>query len=72
MLLPCLTFSSLGKSTGVKHRVLPVGQALTVAFIVLAQLCGLQAIETEMDVATFIKNGEGRTLNLSFDFALQR
>ena len=49
---------------GVKHTVLPDGQPLTVAFTVLAQLCGPKANETEMDAALFTKNGEGR----NFDF----
>ena len=33
---------------GVKHTVLPDGQSPTVAFTVLAQLCGPKAHETEM------------------------
>ena len=44
-----------------KHAVLPGGQPSTVAFSVLAQLCGLTANETEMGAALFTKNGEGRT-----------
>ena len=34
---------------------------LTVAFTVLAQLCGLKANETGMHDTLFIKNGEGMT-----------
>ena len=49
-----------------KHAVLPGGQPSTVAFTVVAQLCGLTANETEMGVALFTKNGEGR----NFDFSL--
>ena len=65
MLLPCLAFSTLGKSTGVKHTVLPDGQPPTAAFTVLAQLCGPKANETEVDATLFTKNGEGR--NFEFD-----
>ena len=50
---------------GVKHTLLPDGQPPTVAFTVLAQLCGLKANETAMGTALFTKNGEGR----NFDFA---
>ena len=53
-----LTFKTLGKSMGVKHSVLRDGQPPTVAFTVLAQLCGPKANETEMDAALFGKNGE--------------
>ena len=42
---------------GVKHKVLLDGQPLTVAFAVLAQLCGPKANETEMGAALFSKNG---------------
>ena len=45
---------------GVKHKVLRDGQPPTVAFTVLAQLCGPKANETEMGLALFTKNGEGR------------
>ena len=45
---------------GVKHTVLPDGQPPTVAFTVLAQLCGPKANETEMGATLFTKNGEGR------------
>ena len=38
----------MGKIMGVKHTVLPDGQPPTVAFNVLAQLCGPKANETEM------------------------
>ena len=51
---------------GVKHTVLPDGQRPTVAFTVLAQLCGPKANETEMEVALFTKNVEGR--DFDFDF----
>ena len=49
---------------GVKHTVLPDGQPSTVAFTVLAQLCGPQANDAEAGVAIFTKNSEGR----NFDF----
>ena len=45
MLFPCLAFSTLGKSMGVKHTVLPDGQPPTVAFTVLAQLLMLHNLE---------------------------
>ena len=51
---------------GVKHTVLPGGQPPTVAFTVLAQLCGPKANETEMGAALFTKDGDGR--NFDFDF----
>ena len=38
----------MGKSMRVKHTVLQDGQPQTVAFNVLAQLCGPKANETEM------------------------
>ena len=44
---------------GVKHVVLPDSQPTTVAFTVLAQLCGQMTNETEM-AALSTKNGEGR------------
>ena len=53
---------------GVKHTVQPGGQPSTVAFTVLAQLCGPKANEAEMGATLFTKNGEGR----SFDFDLTR
>ena len=43
MLFLCLAFRTLGKITGMKHTVLPDGQPSTVAFTVLAQLCGPKA-----------------------------
>ena len=49
---------------GVKHTVPPDGQPPTVACIVLTQLCGPKANETEMGATLFTKNGEGRY----FDF----
>ena len=45
---------------GVKHTVPPDGQPTTVAFTVLAQLCGPKANETEMGGAVFTRNGEAR------------
>ena len=51
---------------GMKYTVLPDGQPPTVAFTVLAQLCGPKANEAEMGAALFTKNGEGR--NFDFDF----
>ena len=54
---------------GVKHTVLPDGQPPTVAFAVLAQLCGPRANKTEMNATLFINNGEGR--NFDFDFFLR-
>ena len=51
---------------GVKHIVLPDGQPPTVAFTVLAKLCGPKANETEeMGNALFTDNGEGRALTLA-------
>ena len=50
----------------VKHTVLQDGQPPTVAFTVLASLCGPKANETETGVPTFTKNCEGR----NFDFDL--
>ena len=38
--IPCLAFSNLGKSMGVKLAVLADGQPQTAAFTVPAQLCG--------------------------------
>ena len=67
MLLPCLAFSTLGKSMGVKHTVLPDGQPPTVAFTVLAQLCDHRANKMVVMAALSIKNGEGRTFTLEFD-----
>ena len=64
MLFPCLAFSILKKSMGVKHTVLPDGQLPTVAITVLVQLRGPQVNEREMGVALFTKNGEGRTLTV--------
>ena len=55
-----------GNSVGVKHTVLPDGQPPTVAFTVVAQLCGPEANETEMGAALFTKNSKGR----SFEFCL--
>ena len=51
---------------GVKHTVLPDGQPPTVAYNVLAKLCGPKANESEMGAALFTNNGEGR----NFDFGL--
>ena len=39
----------MGKRMGLKHTVLPDGQPPTVAFTVLAQLCGPKANETEIE-----------------------
>ena len=50
MLFPCLAFSTLGKSMGLKHAVLPDGPHPTIVFTVLAKMCGIKAIETEMGV----------------------
>ena len=44
----------------------PGGQPPTVAFTVLAQLCGSKANETEMNAGLFTKGREGRTLTLTF------
>ena len=49
----CLASSTLGKSMGVKHTVLLAGQPPTVAFTVLAELCGPKANETEMGTVLF-------------------
>ena len=49
---------------GVKCKAPPDGQPTTVAFTVLAQLCGPKANETEMGAALVAKNGERR----NFDF----
>ena len=50
-----------------KHTVLPDGQPPppTVAFTVLAQLCGPKANETEMGAALFTTNGEEGTFTLT-------
>ena len=64
MLSPCLTISTSGKSMVMKHTLLQESQPPTIAFTVLAQLCGPKADETEMGAALFTKNGEGR----KFDF----
>ena len=61
MQFPCLAFSALEKSMGVKHTVLPDGQPPTVAFIVLAQMCGPKANEAEVGAAIFTQNDTGRT-----------
>ena len=42
--------------------MLPNGQSPTVAFTLLAQLCGPKANETEIGTAFFNKNDEGRTM----------
>ena len=65
MLFPCLEFSNLGM--GVKHAMLTDGQSSTVAFTVLAQLCGPKANETEMGAALFTKNGEGSNFDVDFE-----
>ena len=62
MLLSCLEFGTLGKSRGVKHKVITDGQPPTVAFTVPAQLGGPKTNETA--VMLFTKNDEGR----NFDF----
>ena len=46
--------------------MLPDGQPPTVAFTVLAQLCGPKANDTEIDAALFTKNGEGRNFDCFF------
>ena len=51
---------------GVKHAELPDGQPPTVAFTVLAQLCGPKDNEVEMDAILFTKNGEGMNFD-TFD-----
>ena len=51
---------------GVNHTVPPDGQPPTVAFIVLTQLFGPKANETEMGATLFTKNGEGS--NFDFDY----
>ena len=53
----------MGKRMGVKHTVLSYGRPPTVAFTVLAQLCGSKANETEMDSTLFTKNSNKTTLN---------
>ena len=52
---------------GVKHTVQQDGQSTTVAFTVLAQLCGPKDNETEIGAALFTKNGEGRNFDFDFD-----
>ena len=69
LLFPCLAFSTLGKSRGVKLTVLPGGLPLTVTFTVLAQLCGPKANEAEMGATLFTRSGEGRDFDL---LALER
>ena len=49
---------------GGEHILLPGGQPPTVAFTVLASLCGPHANQTETGAALFTKNGEER----HFDF----
>ena len=44
------------------------GHPPTVAFPVLAYLCGPEANETEIGAALFTKNGERRILNLLLNF----
>ena len=70
VLFPCLAFSTSGKSLGMKHTVLPDVQLPTVAFTVLAQLCGPQADKREMGVALFTKNGEEKNIDFEFDLIL--
>ena len=55
MLFPCLAFITLGKSMGVKHRVLPDGQPQIISFTVLAQLCGGKGNETGRCATLFSK-----------------
>ena len=54
---------------GVKHIALPDGQPPTVAFTVVAQLCGHKANETEMGTTIFTENSEG--MSFHFDLASQ-
>ena len=70
-IFPCLAFSTLEKSMGVKHTVLPGGQPPIVAFTVLAQLCGRKANETEMDAALFTKNSKGNNFDFEIIFILK-
>ena len=55
---------------GVKHTVLPEGQPSTVAFTVLAQLCGSKASETEMGATLFITSIDIRKINYELLFLL--
>ena len=58
---------------GVKHLMLPNVQPPTVAFAVLAQLCGPKANGTEMGAALFTKNGDRRYFDLTLiDFTVHR
>ena len=68
MIFPRLAFSTLGKSTEVKHTVLPDGQPPSVACTMLAHLCSPKANETEMGATLFTKNGEGRNFDFFFIF----
>ena len=67
MLFPCLAFHTSGKTMEVKHTVLSVGQPQTVAFTVVAQLCGPKANEMEMGATLFTKNGEERNFYFDID-----
>ena len=51
---------------GVKHTVLPDGQAPTVAFSMLAQLCGQQAKETEIGALMHQESKNGQRKDLPF------
>ena len=51
----------------VKHTVLPDGHPSTVAFTVLAQLCGPKANETEIGAALSTENCERRSFEFGFD-----
>ena len=48
-----------------KHTVLPDDQPPTVAFTVIAQLCGRKANEMEMDVALFTTMTREGTLTMT-------
>ena len=61
-----LSIQHCGKEHGNETHSATRWLVQTVAFTVLAYLCGPKANETEMGVALFTKNGEGR--NFEFDF----
>ena len=54
---------------GVKHTVPPDGQPPTVAFAVLARLCGPNASETEMGATLFTKMVREGTSNFDFEYS---
>ena len=60
-----LSIQHFGKEHGSGTKVLPDGQPPTVAFNVLAWMCGPKANEMEMLATLFTKKGGGGTLTLT-------